>query len=110
MSRLELGRVEKGSSTLTVINNTSDSSFRIKVESPWSDRSPFVGATIANWRCVLPPNKEGLMGLAVDGDGGQVYRFLLPESDMRHIAGTTLEYLDSTLESECKCSCREVNL
>lgn len=52
----------------------------------------------ASWRCVLPPDKNGFMGFAVDGEDGRVHRFMLPVEESRSIAEATLDYLDANQE------------
>ncbi len=45
------------------------------------------------WRCVTPPNDEGLMGIAFDGED-KVYRFMIPVEDARHVAGAIMDCID----------------
>ena len=61
------------------------------------------GAIKGDWRCVTPPNDDGFVGVAVNGEDGCVYRFLLHCDDARHIAESILDYLDTTREDRRGC-------
>ncbi|MEP3857713.1 MAG: hypothetical protein ABJM39_11805 [Porticoccus sp.] len=51
-------------------------------------------------RCVLPPNKDGQVGLAFDTKDGVTHRFLIPADEAESMSLAILDYLGSSQEDQ----------
>lgn len=58
-------------------------------------------------RCVLPPNKDGKMGLAFDTKDGVTHRFLIAASEAEGMSMAILDYLHSSQRDHKECQAHQ---